>query len=52
MDEWSVSLLLERVDTVCRSGEDLVGLWSLSRLCGGDGEVKVGWEGIVAALAL
>jgi hypothetical protein len=33
-----VSLLLERVEMVCRSGELLVGLWSrASLLCGGDG---------------
>jgi hypothetical protein len=25
-EEFSVSLLLERVETVCRSGDDLVGL--------------------------
>jgi hypothetical protein len=36
MEELSVSLLFERVETVCRSGEDLVGLWSLKRLCGGE----------------
>lgn len=38
MEEPSVLLPLERVDSVWRSGEDFVGEWSLKRLCGGDEE--------------
>ena len=42
-DEFSTSLWLERVERVWRSGEDLVGLWSRKRFCGGDlGEANEG----------